>query len=32
MSSHHEPGLHLDLPEHILSFTDVRGLVFGDHT
>lgn len=32
MSSHHEPRLRLDLPEHVLSFADVRGLVFGDHT
>lgn len=32
MSSHHEPGLHLDLPKDILSFTDIQGLVFRDHT
>lgn len=32
MSSHEEVGLRLDLPKDILSFTDIRGLVFGDHT
>lgn len=32
MSSHDEVGLRLDLPKDILSFTDIRGLVFGDHT
>lgn len=32
MSSHKEVGLRLDLPKDILSFTDIRGLVFGDHT
>ena len=32
MSSDDEPGLCPDLPKHILSFTDIRGLVFRDHT
>lgn len=32
MSSHKEVGLCLDLPEDILSFTDIRGLVFRNHT
>lgn len=28
MSSDHQPGLSLSLPEHIASFTHIRGLVF----
>ena len=32
VSSHKEVGLCLDLPEDVLSFTDIRGLVFGNHT
>lgn len=32
VSRHQETGLRLDLPKNILCFTDVGGLVFGDHT
>lgn len=32
VSSHEEVGLRLDLPKDVLSFADIRGLVFGDHT
>lgn len=31
VSSHDKPGLRPDLPEHVLSFTDIQGLVFRDH-